>query len=189
VRTAAAAFALTLLLSSSAGAAASAPQWIWPKSWAERQLLKKFPGTTPLCEPVGPPARERGYNGYAEFACVVTLSARSSYVFVIKPRSRAAWTTLRIEKPSAEAAPAATGGISRPVLGSSQPLAAKSLGGSRLTLADGSIWLVSPIGEYATVLWRPSDQISVLEGTTPGYRYQLVDIGAGSSAPARLLRR
>jgi hypothetical protein len=129
-----------------------------------------------------------GYNGYAEFACLVALSPKSSYVFVIKPRSRAAWTTLRIEKPS-PATPVATARTSGPVLGSSHPLAQKSLDGSRLTLADGSVWLVSPVGEYATVLWRLNDQISVIKGTTPGYGYQLLNTGAGSAAPARLLRR
>jgi hypothetical protein len=190
VRIAATCFALALLSSSSAVAVASGPsQWIWPKSWAESQLVKKFPGTTPLCAPVGPPSRVRGYNGYAEFACVVTLSARSSYVFVIKPRSKAAWTTLRIEKASARAAPGAVGPASGPVVGSTSPLTAKSLDGSRVTLADGSSWLVSPMGEFATVLWRSNDVITVLAGTTPGYGYQLVDTGAGSGAPARLLNR
>jgi hypothetical protein len=190
VKIAATYFAIALVLSSTGGAAASGPsQWIWPKSWAESQLVKKFPGTTPLCAPVGPPSRERGFNGYSEFACVVTLSARSSYVFVIKPRSKAAWTTLRIEKPSPQAAGTRTGHTSGAVIGSSQPLASKTLDGSRLSLADGSSWLVSPAGEYATVLWRSNDQITVLQGATPGYGYQLVDTSAGSAAPARLLRR
>jgi hypothetical protein len=186
---------LAALASASIGAAAGS-QWVWPKSWAESQLLKKFPGTTTVCDPVGPPSRTHGYNTYAEFACVVTLSGKSSYVLVIKPRSRAAWTTLRIRKtssPSSSGIRPVTGGAaaraSRPELGSSHTLAETSLDGSHLTLDDGSRWLTSPIGEYQTVLWAVDDAIAVLKGATPGYGYQLVDAQNGTSVPARFLGR
>ena len=43
---------------------------------------------------------EVGYNAYAEFACAVTLSGGADYVLVIRPRGKAAWTTLSIEKVS-----------------------------------------------------------------------------------------
>jgi hypothetical protein len=189
-----------LLLLSAAGIAAAAnrPQWIWPKLWAESQLRKHFPGTTPFCDPVGPPTHEVGYNGYAEFACAVTLSGGAHYVLVIKPRGRVAWTTLSIEKvsslPSSRGAvsPAAAGASRRaPAVStrSTHRLIDKSLDGSSLTLQDGSKWLVSPVSQYETVLWLLTDDVAVLEGADPSYPYQLVDTRAGSSASARYLGR
>jgi hypothetical protein len=174
------------------GTAATRTQWVWPKSWAEKQLLKQFPATTTVCDPVGPPTRESGYNAYAVLACSVTLSGGAYYVLVIKPRSKAAWTTLSIERfarqPDAGAVPAsggATSGSSRPKVPSSHRLTAKSLDGSQLTFDDGSRWLVSPIGQLHTVLWHANDEIAVTQGTERGYPYQLVDTSNGSSAPAR----
>ena len=184
--------ALAALALAGIGTAAGRPQWIWAKSWAEIQVLKKFPGTTTACVPVGPPSRKQGYNAYAEFVCTVTLT-KSTYTLVIRPRSRAAWTTLRIRKSSNSPPPTRTGNQSgqgsNSGIGSSHRLAEMSLDGSRLTLDDGSSWLISPVGEYATVLWTVDDTISILKGTAPGYPYQLFDTQSGTAAPARLLGR
>jgi len=186
--------ALGLLWPAGTSATASGSQWVWPKSWAVSQLLKKFPGTTTVCDPVGPPTRERGYNAYAEFACVVGLSSSRSYVLVIKPRSRAAWTTLKIEKTSSPpsggtppARPGATTHAPWSVVGSSHRLADASLDGSRLTLDDGTTWLVSPPGQHETVLWSWNDPVVVLKGGTPGYPYPVLDTARGSSVVSRLL--
>jgi hypothetical protein len=187
--------ALAALVLAGAGTAAGRPQWIWAKSWAEEQLLKKFPGTTPACAPVGPPSRKQGYNAYAEFACTVALT-NSSYTLVIRPRSKAAWTTLRIRKTTVSTPSSGTTGTTTMQSSSSSSgvdvshrLAEMSLDGSRLTLDDGSSWLVSPVGEYATVLWSIGDTVGVLRGTAPGYPYQLYDTQNGTVAPAKSLTR
>ena len=160
-------------------------------------MRKHFPGTTTLCDPVGPRTGEVGYNAYAEFACAVTLSSGADYVLVIKPRSRAAWTTLSIKKvsslPSPQSAmtPAAgnAGGAAYVRTGSAQEIIDKSLNGSLLTLQDGSTWLISPIAQYDTVLWLVTDGVAILRGTDPTYPYQLINARLGSSASARYLGR
>jgi hypothetical protein len=112
---------------------------------------------------------------------------------VIKPRSRAAWTTLSIRKTALptttiEAAGAASG-TKRTYRGTDKvhSIASESLDGSSIVLDDGSRWLVSPVGSYATVLWRVADRLTVLTGNVSGYPYQLIDVRDGSSAPARFL--
>lgn len=164
-------------------------------------MRKHFSGTTALCDPVGPRTHEAGYNAYAEFACVVTLSDGTDYVLVIKPRSRAAWTTLSIKKvsslPSTRAtvtagSPAAggvSGGAACVRTGSTHQIIDKSLNGSVLILQDGSKWLVSPVAQYETVLWLVTDDVAVLEATDPAFPCQLVDTRNGSSASARYLGR
>ena len=173
--------------------AADRSQWVWSKSWTEMQLRKRFPGATVTCSAVGPATREAGYNAYAEFACGVVLAHGSPYVLVIKPRSKAAWTTLSIRKtalPTTKAEPAGVGsGTERTYRGTGKvnSIASESLDGSLIVLEDGSRWLVSPVARYATVLWRVGDRIAVLTGTEPGYRYQLIDARDGSSASASFL--
>jgi hypothetical protein len=197
-RTAVVGSVLLLLAAADIAAAANRPQWVWPKSWAESQVRKHFPGTTPLCAPVGPGTHEVGYNAYAEFACAVTLSGGADYVLVIRPRGKAAWTTLSIEKvaslPTTRGGvhPAAGGVSGRPAgihTGATRQIVDRSLDGSFLTLRDGSKWLISPVAQYETVLWHVTDDVAVLKGTDPAYPYQLVDTRAGSSASARYLGR
>jgi hypothetical protein len=192
---------LLLLAAADIAAAANRPQWVWSRSWAERQMRKHFPGTTALCDPVGPRIHEVGYNAYAEFACTVTLSNGADYVLVIKPRSKAAWTTLSIEKvsslPSTRGAvtvgSSAAGNVSGRAAyvhtGSTHQIVDKSLDGSLLTLQDGSKWLISPVAQYETVLWLVTDHVAVLKGTDPTYPYRLIDTRDGSSASARYLGR
>jgi hypothetical protein len=186
-----------LLASAEVGTAANPSQWVWPKSWAETQVRKHFPGTAAVCDPVGPRTVEAGYNAYAEFVCAVPLSSGADYLLVIKPRSRAAWTTLSIKKVSSlpstrgAIAPAAGGasGAAYVRTGSTQRIIDKSLDGSRLTLQDGSAWLISPIGQYESVLWLVTDDVAILKGTDPTYPYQLVDARVGRAASARYLGR
>jgi hypothetical protein len=167
-------------------------QWVWSKSWTESQLQKHFPGATTSCSPVGPPTHEAGYNVYAEFACAIGLPHGAGYVLVIKPRSKAAWNVLQIEKTplpkTGGTAPHTTGG-GRTYTGTSSEhrITYKSLDGSQITLADGSRWLVSPLTEYTTVLWHLKDGVTVSHAGAPGYPYQLVDTRAGSQASARFL--
>jgi hypothetical protein len=173
-------------------AAADNSQWVWSKSWTEMQVQKRFPGATVTCSAVGPPSRQTGYNAYAEFACGVTLAHGSPYVLVIKPRSRAAWTTLSIRKTALPTIGGDTGNVSGPArayggTAKVHSIASESLDGSLIVLEDGSRWLVSPIGSYTTVLWRLADRLTVLAGNDPGYRYQLVNARDGSSASARFL--
>ena len=175
------------------GAATERSQWVWSKSWAELQLRKRFPGATVTCSAVGPPTRQTSYNAYIEFACGVALAHGSPYVLVIKPRSRAAWTTLSIRKTAlptttSEAA-GAVSGAKRTYRGTDKvhSIASESLDGSAIVLDDGSRWLVTPVGSYATVLWHLADRITVLTGNVSGYPYQLFDARDGSSAPARYL--
>jgi len=175
-----------------AGGAAGRNQWVWSKSWAESQLRKHFPGASASCSPVGPPTHEAGYNVYAEFACGVGLSHGVSYVLVIKPRSKAAWNVLRIEKtpiPSTTGTAPRTNAHGRAYTGTSSAhrITAASLDGSTITLEDGSRWLISPLAEYVTVLWHVKDGIAVTHGSDPGYPYQLVDARDGSAASARFL--
>jgi hypothetical protein len=187
---------LAVLTTVGIGAGAPRTQWVWPKSWAETQLLKQFPGTSTVCSPVGPATRKTGYNAYAEFACVVTLPRGSSYVLVLTPRSRAAWKTLRIEKtpalPPGGTTPAPVGSAGSAAVaeaGSTHRISDRSLDGSRLTLDDGSRWLVSPLGQYQSVLWPLNDLLAVLKGSDRSYPYELTDTRDGSSAEAKLLGR
>jgi hypothetical protein len=176
-----------------AGAGADLNQWVWSKSWTESQLQKHFPGATTSCSPVGPPTHEAGYNVYAEFACSIGLPRGAGYVLVIKPRSKAAWNVLSIEKtalPSTSiAAPQADARVGGAYSGttSTHRITAKSLDGSLITLADGSKWLVTPVDRYATVLWLVKDAVTVVRGSDKGYPYQLLDTRAGTSASARFL--
>lgn len=185
--------ALLVLAVAQAGHAADRYQWVWSKSWAESQVRKHFPGATTSCSPVGPPTREAGYNAYAEFACGVALANRETYVLVIKPRSKAAWNVLSIEKtplPStATAAPPAHAhaGLVYPGTTSTHRITARSLDGSLITLQDGSKWLISPLARYETVLWLVKDAVSVVHGSDKTYPYQLVDARTGTSAAARFL--
>jgi hypothetical protein len=184
---------LLTLLVVQVGAAADRSQWVWSKSWTELQLRKRFPGATVTCSAVGPPTREAGYNAYAELACGVALAHGSPYVLVIKPRSRAAWTTLSIRKTAiptiaGEGAGAGSGaGQSYRGTDKVHSIASESLDGSLIVLDDGSRWLAAPVAQYATVLWHIADRIAVLKGNDPVYRYQLVDSRDGSSASARFL--
>jgi hypothetical protein len=112
---------------------------------------------------------------------------------VIKPRSKAAWTTLSIRKTAlpttAAAADTSASGVERTYRGTGKvhSIASESLDGSSIVLDDGSRWLVNPVARYATVLWHVADRIAVLTGNEPGYGYQLIDARDGSSAPARFL--
>jgi len=174
------------------GSATERSQWVWSKSWTEMQVRKRFPGATVTCSAVGPATRQTGYNAYVEFACGVTLAHGSPYVLVIKPRSRAAWTTLSIRKTALPTIGGETGaplGAKRAYRGTTKvhSIASESLDGSVIVLEDGSRWLVSPIGTYTTVLWRLTDRITALPGNDPGYPYQLVDARDGSSSSARFL--
>lgn len=184
---------LLLLAAAPAGAAADGYQWVWSKSWTEAQLRKHFPGATTTCSPVGPPTREAGYNAYAEFACGVAMTNGATYVLVIKPRSKAAWNLLSIEKTTpastGTAAPGRIGGGGRayPHAASAHRITFESLDGSLITLEDRSKWLVSPLARYQTVLWHVADGIAVLHGSEKGYPYQLVDTRDGSAASARFL--
>jgi hypothetical protein len=175
------------------GAAADRSQWVWSKSWTVLQVQKRFPGATVTCSPVGPGTRQKGYNAYTEFACGVVLAHGAPYVLVIKPRSRAAWTTLSIRKtalPTTSAVAAGAASDAKRTYGGAarvHAIASESLDGSQVVLDDGSRWLVSPVGAYTTVLWHVADRITVLTGNFPGYPYQLLNARDGSSAPARFL--
>jgi hypothetical protein len=156
------------------------------------QVRKRFPGATVTCSAVGPATRQTGYNAYTEFACGVTLAHGSPYVLVIKPRSRAAWTTLSIRMTALPTIGGETGapvGSKRAYRGTTtvHSIASESLDGSVIVLEDSSRWLVNPLGTYTTVLWRLADRITVLPGNDPGYPYQLVNARDGSSSSARFL--
>src|SRR5262249_8251691 len=107
--------------------------------------------------------------------------------------SRAAWTTLSIRKTALPTTPGAevgaAGSAERTYRGTAKvhTIASESLDGSLIVLDDGSRWLVSPVAQYTTVLWRGADNIAVLTGNDLGYRYQLLDSRDGSAAPARFL--
>jgi hypothetical protein len=183
---------LLALATVQAGGATDRSQWVWSKSWTETQLQKRFPGATVTCTAVGPATREKGYNTYAEFACAVALAHGTPYVLVIKPRSRAAWTTLSIRQtalPTTAAAVVRASGPERAYKGTARvhAIASESLDGSSIVLDDGSRWLVSPVSQYTTVLWRNADRITILAANVPGYPYQLLNARDGSSASARFL--
>ncbi len=59
--------------------------------------------------------------------------------------------------------------------------------GKMIKLEDGSLWEISAMSRIDTMLWLPTESITVTEGDTPGYPYMLVNTDSGESAAAKLL--
>ena len=61
-------------------------------------------------------------------------------------------------------------------------------GGRYVTLEDGSVWEVEPLGRIDTGLWLLVDDITVTDnGSTTGYPYQLINTSEGEVVDARYL--
>jgi hypothetical protein len=57
--------------------------------------------------------------------------------------------------------------------------------GAYIKLEDGSLWQVSPLDKLNTMLWLPTDDVIVIEGSNPLYPYKLV--GERDAAEAKLV--
>lgn len=56
-----------------------------------------------------------------------------------------------------------------------------------MAVEDGSIWEVSSISRVDTMLWLPTDDITVVESDNPLYPYKLINNDSGDVAEARLI--
>jgi hypothetical protein len=72
-------------------ASASAGQWMWAKSLATYELQQKFGGTA-SCVPVGAHERRNGVNLYSQFTCTLADSNGATFVDVIVPKTRTAFS-------------------------------------------------------------------------------------------------
>jgi len=60
-------------------------------------------------------------------------------------------------------------------------------GGRIIKLEDGSLWEISPIDRIDTMLWLPTEDITVVESDNPLYPYKLINTDAGDAVEAKLI--
>jgi len=72
-------------------------------------------------------------------------------------------------------------------LGVQHWVALASPGGAQVRLEDGSVWEISRAYRALTMFWAVSDRVTVAEGPTPGWPYQLSNGTRGGLADARLV--
>lgn len=72
--------------------------------------------------------------------------------------------------------------------GSGHWISEVSSSGRYVTLEDGSVWEIEPVGRIDTNLWLIVDDITVTDnGSTVGYPYQLINTSEGEVVDARYL--
>lgn len=158
-------------LSSGSAEGASRSGWAWPKAWAEYQIEKKFPGAVVVCQPRGAAQPEKGVNYYPEFVCGIAIGNGKTYLLDIRPRSRAAWTTVAIRNVGTGAGAGSFSGVDyAPHLPTSTDFTGPSIRDTRLATAAYS--LTRLIGEPHTIdvaCWSKQDwsHVSGDSGDTP----------------------